>query len=292
MGFKIPPAKAALLDEVTEALRAVPGVAALALGGSHARGTQTPESDLDIGLYYCQETPFSTENIREIARRYSPGADPTVTDFYEWGPFVNGGAWIANPVCKIDFLYGNLDQLDEIVATAQQGEWRHNFDQKPPFGFRTVTTLGEIHYCKPLHDAKKLLVPLKARVAHFPPTLKKTIVQDVLWAAEFSFVMARGFAESGDVPNTVGCMTRIFHYLVQALFALNEAYFMNDKRVLAEIKTFARKPHGFGATMTSVLSAPGSTPEALGISLEKLEAIFAETAKLADGTYRPKFTLP
>jgi predicted nucleotidyltransferase len=46
----VPPETKALLDEAVAALRVVPGLAAIALGGSHARGTHRPESDLDIGL--------------------------------------------------------------------------------------------------------------------------------------------------------------------------------------------------------------------------------------------------
>lgn len=42
----------ALLTTLVGALAAVRGVAAIALGGSRARGTATPSSDYDIGLYY------------------------------------------------------------------------------------------------------------------------------------------------------------------------------------------------------------------------------------------------
>ena len=41
-----------LLERMTKALARAPGVAALALGGSRARGTEAPSSDYDIGLYY------------------------------------------------------------------------------------------------------------------------------------------------------------------------------------------------------------------------------------------------
>lgn len=284
--------KARLLDEVTVALRAVPNLGAIALGGSHARGTDTPQSDLDIGLYYVEAQPFDIDAIREIARRLSAKGEPTVTGFYEWGPFVNGGAWIVNDVCKIDFLYRNLDQLARTVNDAQSGQWNHSFDQQPPFGFRSVTTLGEIHVCKPLYDPDDVLGPLKRSVTVFPHALKTRIVQDTLWCAEFSFQHARGYADAGDIPNTVGCMTRIFHYLVQTLFALNETYFMNDKRVLDEIETFAHKPQHFGERVSAVLAAPGANAAALNASLDALKAMLLETVALTDGAYRPKFVLP
>jgi len=287
----IPPEKVRLLTDIAAALARVPHVEAVALGGSYARGTDGPASDLDIGIYYREAEPFQVFDIREIAQAFSAGGAPTVTDFYEWGPFVNGGAWIDNAVCKVDFLYRNLDQLERVVAAAGRGESGHSFDQHPPFGFRSVTTLGEIHVCKPLHDPKSVLVPLKASVATFPPTLKARMVQEMLWCAEFTFLHARDFAKAGDVPNTVACMTRIFSYFVQTLFAVNETYFLNDKRVFKEIAKFPfpRKPVDFGPRMTAILGAAGKDAEALEASLDRLTVLFAEMIACAGGAYRPKF---
>jgi predicted nucleotidyltransferase len=290
--MSLPQAKARLLNDVAAALAGVPHLEAVALGGSHARGAGGPQSDLDIGLYYREAETFGIEDIQAIARRFSASGEPTVTGFYEWGPFVNGGAWIDNSVCKIDFLYRNLDQLVRIVEAAERGEWTHDFDQQPPFGFRSVTTLGEIHVCRPLHDPRDVLAPLKARVAVFPPALRSRIVQDALWGADFSFQFARNFAASGDVPNTVACMTRIVHYLVQVLFALNETYFVNDKRALDEIEEFAAKPVNFGARVSAILAAPGASPNALRVSLDALKKLFAEVVSRTNGAYEPRFAAP
>jgi hypothetical protein len=287
----IPPQKVRLLADIAASLARVPNVVAVALGGSYARGTDVPASDLDIGIYYREAEPFRVDDIRQIAQAFSASGAPTVTDFYEWGPFVNGGAWIDNAVCKVDFLYRNLDQLEQEIARANRGEWGHSFDQHPPFGFRSATTLGEIHVCKPLHDPRNALAPLKAAVATFPPALKIRIVQDMLGCAEFAFYHAREFAKAGDVPNTVACMTRIFHYFVQTLFAANETYFLNDKRVFKEIAKFPfpKKPIDFGPRMSAILGAAGRDAEMLGVSLDQLMVVFAEIIACAGGTYRPKF---
>jgi hypothetical protein len=291
MTSEIPPAKAALLAQLLKALKTVPDIAAIALGGSHARGTHTPTSDLDVGLYYFEHSPFDIEAIRKIARQFASSGEPTVTGFYEWGPFVNGGAWIENSVCKIDFLYRNSMQLARTIAEAENGIWNHSFDQQPPFGFRSVTTLGEIHCCKSLYDPTIWLAAQKKRVARYPVKLKQRIVQDTLWAAEFAFIHADIFARSGDVPNSVACMTRIFHYLVQALYALNETYFVNDKRDLDEIAKFSRNPANFGARISAILAQPGGTPAALDVSLRNLRTLFQETTALSDG-YVPRFKPP
>jgi predicted nucleotidyltransferase len=40
------------LTRLADRLTSVPGVVAVLLGGSRARGDQVPESDVDLGLYY------------------------------------------------------------------------------------------------------------------------------------------------------------------------------------------------------------------------------------------------
>jgi predicted nucleotidyltransferase len=288
----IPSAKRALLDAIVDALRPVPNLAAIALGGSHARGTHRPDSDLDIGLYYRPTDPFSIETIRAIARTLAaPASDPVVTDFYAWGPWVNGGAWIHNPLFKIDFLYRNLAQLETTIREARAGIWRHDFDQQPPFGFRSVIYLGEIACCRPLHDPTGVLASLKASVATYPEPLKRKIVGDTLWAAEFSLMFARDFAGRGDVVNSVSCMTRIVHYFVQALFALNKTYFINDKGVSATIAAFARSPAHCNATLDATLAHAGSSSAELNASLDRLQSLLSDLVHLAGDYYQARFPL-
>jgi hypothetical protein len=122
--------------------------------------------------------------------------------------------------------------------------------------------------------------------------LKEQVVQNTLWAAEFSLIFADDFARTGDVPNTVACMTRIYHYLVQALFAINETYFLNDKRVLGVMDGFARCPPDFGARISAILGHAGSTSARLVVSANKIRSIFEEVAELTTNAYRPKFAAP
>src|ERR1700740_1392619 len=88
------PQKVRFLKELASALTTVPGIVAIALGGSYARGAARPDSDMDIGLYYSEGSKPDVETIRRCIERFSvPERIPTVTDFYKWGPWVNRGAW-------------------------------------------------------------------------------------------------------------------------------------------------------------------------------------------------------
>ena len=100
----IPEQKQALLDKVVGRLSDITGMAAIVLGGSYASGDQQETSDLDLGLYYFEGKPFSVEDVRHLAEEISADGNPTVTEFYEWGAWVNGGAWIQTEEGKIDFL--------------------------------------------------------------------------------------------------------------------------------------------------------------------------------------------
>ncbi len=135
----VPPQKHEVLCNAVDALAALDGVAAVVLGGSYARGTHHANSDLDLGVYYAESSPFSIEEIRSVATRLSSGPPPVVTNFYEWGPWVNGGAWIQTAVGKVDFLYKNLEHVERTIQEAWQGVHQHNYNQQTTFGLYNAT---------------------------------------------------------------------------------------------------------------------------------------------------------
>ena len=288
----VPSYKHGCLQNAVEALSSLAGVVAVVLGGSYARGTHHANSDLDLGVYYLESAPFSVEEIRGVAKRLSNGTPPVVTDFYEWGPWVNGGAWIQTEGGKVDFLYRNVEQVERTIQDAWQGVSHHHYNQQPTFGFYSVIYLAETHVCVPLFDPQAILTQLKQRVFSYPPKLKQAIVADSLWGAEFAFLFAHKFATTGDVYNTVGCLSRIAGYLTQALFALNDTYFMTDKGALEAVAKFALCPSEYGERITQILACPGATGEQLSRSVNLLEALWQEVVSLAGNFYKPKYPLP
>jgi hypothetical protein len=88
------------------------------LGGSHATGNFTEGSDLDLGIYYFDDKKFDIDGIKTVAKKYSNNGNPTVTDFYEWGHWVNGGAWIKTSCGKLDFIYKNINQIKLTIEQA------------------------------------------------------------------------------------------------------------------------------------------------------------------------------
>ena len=285
----LPEQKRQLLEQLVDQLSRVDGVVAIVLGGSYASGTQHATSDMDIGLYYREARPFSIADIRRIAEGVATNSKATVTGFYEWGDWVNGGAWIHTPQSKVDFLYRNLDHVQRTIAEAQQGISRHDYDQQPTYGFYSVIYLAETQICLPLYDPDGLIAQIKRQVEVYPPKLKQKVIRDSLWAAEFTLLHARSFAAQGDVYNTVGCLTRVASNITQALFALNERYFICDKQVLDTIAKFPHLPPGYVQQMNHILACPGSTAQDLIRSVGDLEQAWRSVVALDGVQYEPEF---
>ncbi|MEZ4711402.1 MAG: nucleotidyltransferase domain-containing protein [Caldilineaceae bacterium] len=146
----LPKYKHLLLERLVDQLMQIPSMVAIVLGGSYASGAQHAQSDMDIGLYYDEASPFAVADIQRVAAEISVDGAATVTDFYEWGAWVNGGAWIETPARKVDFLYRNLAQVQRTISEAQQGIVHHDYDQQPTYGFYSVIYLAETQICIPL----------------------------------------------------------------------------------------------------------------------------------------------
>jgi predicted nucleotidyltransferase len=278
----------ALIERVADELAALPGMVAVALGGSHARGTARPDSDVDLGLYYRERAPFAVASVRALARRLSDSPDPTVTDFYGWGPWVNGGAWLTVEGQRIDFLYRNVDQVRRTIAECQAGESKADYHQQATYGFHSQIYLGELEACVPLADPDGVLAELKAAVAVYPPALRRRQIDAWLWYVDFTVRNAAPMAARGDVYNTVGCLTRAASALTQALFALNETYFVSDKGALAAIEGFALRPDGYAAEVEAILAGPHRDAAELTAGVERLGVLWRRVVTLAPG-YTPRF---
>lgn len=265
---------------------------AVALGGSHAGGTAGENSDLDLGLYYREAAPFSITDIQRIAAAVSVPATPIVTGFYEWGHWVNGGAWIETAAGKVDLLYRNLDQVERTIDEARQGSFQQDYGQQPTHGFYNVTYLAETRACLPLYDPEMRIAELKRRVEVYPEKLKKSIVAGQLWSAEFTLSSARGHAAGGDVYNTAGCLSRVAASLTQVLFALNEEYPLGDKRVFDVVAAFPILPPGYVSEVIRILARPGETAAELQSAVAGIEAVWRSVVSLAGAMYRPRFNLP
>jgi hypothetical protein len=278
---------------LSQRLGAIRGVQAVALGGSHARGRARPGSDIDLYIYYADRTPFAIQSICELAEAVNDCAGPVVTDFYGWGPWVNGGAWLTIGGQRVDFVYRSLDQLERVIADAESGRHVLDYAQQPPFGFFSAAYLGEAAAYLPLFDPDARLAALKRRVANYPEALRRAVVQDYLFGAELGLTaFAPKFAGRSGPYGTAACLARAVNQLLLVLFALNRRYLMDDKTALMEVAEFERAPREFGPRVQKAMAHLGESPAELGAAVEVVAQLFRETVELTDGLYQPRFALP
>jgi hypothetical protein len=282
-----------LVTSLAHQLAAIHGMKAVVLAGSHARGRAEPGSDIDLGLFYSEIAPFSIQAVRELATAVNDTAAPVVTDFYGWGPWVNGGAWLTIGGQRVDFIYRNLEQVERVVADAEAGRYEIHYLQQPPFGFFSGTYLGEISVCIPLFDPESRLDLLKRRVGGYPEAFRRAVLQDYLFMAEFNLAaFAPKFAARSDCYGTAACLTRAVNELAMALFALNRVYPINDKTALAEVASFNLAPRQFGPRVQQTLGNMGGAAQELGAAVQGISQILQETIQLAGVLYRPNFPVP
>lgn len=284
----IPDHKKETLDAIVADLKTINGMAAIVLGGSYCIGMANENSDLDIGLYYREGSPFSIDDVRTVVRKYSIEESPTLTEFYQWGQWVNGGAWINTAAGEVDLLYKNIDQIDSVIEKAKNGVWENDYAQQPPFGFSSIIFLAETHYCLPLYDPQNFISRLKEDVRTYPPSLKNSVAQQSLWSAEFTLWQADKFAKKGDVYNSAGCFTRATKNIVDAIFALNERYPIGDKYAIKMALQMTKCPVNLAQQIEDVLSL---NKETLATNAKRLRSLFEEVVALAGKLYAPYFQL-
>lgn len=277
---------------LAEEVAGTAGVAAVVLGGSHARGRSQPGSDIDLGVLRDESEPVDVEALRAIAARWHTGsAAPTVTEPGEWGPWVDGGAWLEIEGTRVDWLYRSFDLLERVWRDAEAGRFEHHWGQQAPFGFFGPTVLGEVQIGRGLHGAVARVESWKQRVAEYPPALRAEVVRALLWQVEFNLTAyLPKFCAREDAYGAAGCLSRAAYHLVLVLFALNECYPVNDKTALDEVAEMARAPDDFGRRVRALLASVGGDTAALETTRIRMAALFREVTALSDGLYSARGT--
>lgn len=163
-------------EEIAGRLGEVPGVSAVALGGSWARGEAHPDSDVDLGIYYKSNDPPKVEDLRRLSQELDDRHLPDlVTAFGEWGPWIDGGGWLRIQDQPVDWLYRDAGKVAGVIERCQRGETACHYQPGHPHGFHEHIYLGEVHHCRILYDPEGLLRDLKSSVATYPQELKRLV---------------------------------------------------------------------------------------------------------------------
>ncbi|WP_406459377.1 nucleotidyltransferase domain-containing protein [Streptomyces sp. NBC_00876] len=226
---------------MAEQLTALPGIRAVVLGGSRARGTHRPDSDWDLGLYY-RGTP-DLAALTALAGEFQ-GSPVEVAGPGGWGPWVNGGAWLRVDGAPVDWILRDLDRVETVWSDCRQGRYEVGVQPGHPLGFWSPAYPGEVALSRVLADPYGELTALRNETLDYPEPLRKALA-DAAWEAEFSVEAARKSAPAGDRLHVSLCLSRAFGILAQSLHAHHRTWCLNEKGALAAAAALPETPAEF-----------------------------------------------
>lgn len=250
----------ARIADMAARLTALPGIRAVALGGSRARGTHRPDSDWDLGLYYR-----GTPDVAALAALASEvqGSPVEVAGPGGWGPWVDGGAWLRVDGVPVDWILRDLDRVEAVWADCREGRFEVGVQPGHPLGFWSPAYPGEVALGRVLADPQGELTVLQEEVRNYPEPLRTALV-DAAWEAEFSVAAARKSAPGGDRLHVSLCLSRAFGILSQSLHAHHRTWCLNEK--------------GAAAAAAALPDAPARYAERIGEALRGLDESAVELA--------------
>jgi hypothetical protein len=204
--------------DIAGTLAALPGVLAVALGGSRGAGTHGPHSDWDFAVYY--RGTFDPADLRAV------GWPGEVSELGGWGGGVfNGGAWLHVDGRKVDVHYRDLDDVEHHLAQARAGRFRIENLLFYLAGVPTYVVVAEL-------AANRVLAGDLPR-PEFPPALRAAAPPQWWARSRFTLDYARGaYAATGRVVECAGAAARAAVEAGHAILAARGEWATNEKRLL------------------------------------------------------------
>ncbi len=267
------------LVEVADALTGVDGVVGVLLGGSQARGEHRPDSDTDLGLYYRPplDVPALDSLARQIGTAREPGGQVGLTRPGGWGPWVDGGGWLAVDNDPVDWIYRDLDRVQTAWRDARAGRYAFHVQTGHPLGVPDFAYAGEVGLGVVLADPTGELTDLHRQAAVYPPALAAALVAG-LSEAEFVLGGARKGVDRPDPAWVAGCLFRVVGVCVHTLHGAAGRWLVNEKGAVRSAGRLPGAPAGFADRAHGLLAAVGSTPAELAATLDAADALVRDTS--------------
>lgn len=249
----------AFLDRTADVLAALPAVRAVALGGSRAQGTERPDSDWDMAVYYegGDDGDFDPADLRAV------GWPGEVSEIGGWGGGVfNGGAWLTIEGRRVDVHYRDLAVVGHELAEAEQGRFHLEPLMFHLAGIPSYLLVAELGINRVLRG--ELPRP------DYPAALRRTAPEHWLTNAR----MTIGYTKANHVP--LGRLTEVVGNLAIAATQTAHAVLAARGEWVTNEKTLLRRA---GLRDVDMITAELSLdPGELAGSVAEAEALFASVS--------------
>ncbi|MEV5428765.1 nucleotidyltransferase domain-containing protein [Streptomyces sp. NPDC052701] len=210
------PTDQAFLDATADRLASLPAVEAVTLGGSRAQGTERPDSDWDLAIYYRGD--FDPDDLRAV------GWEGEVCGIGDWGGGVfNGGAWLTVEGRRVDVHYRDLDVVEHEWAEAEEGRFRVEPLLFHLAGIPSYLVVAELAVDKVLRGTLR-------QPTAYPPALRGTAPGRWHGTAAATLAYAKaGHAPRGALTQVAGAIAVATAQTAHAVLAARGAWVTNEK---------------------------------------------------------------
>jgi hypothetical protein len=257
------------LTTMATRLVAIEGVEAVLLGGSRARGDHLPGSDYDLGLYY--RPSLDVAGLGRLAREVA-GPAAEVTEPGGWGPWVDGGGWLDVNGVRVDWIYRDVDRVQQAWADALAGRFAFHRQPGHQLGVPDFAYVGEVALGVVLTDRTGEVTALKRAAEVYPSALTTTLVAG-LWESAFELGAAQKATARGDTVYVAGVIVHALLLCAHALHGRAGQWLINEKGAVAATGRLGVAPPDFAARCQQVLAAVGTRPDELANALRAAELI-------------------
>lgn len=203
---------------VADKLAGLPHVRAVTLGGSRAQGTDRPDSDWDLAVYY--RGAFDPADLREL------GWPGEVSPIGGWGGGVfNGGAWLTIEGRRADVHYRDLDVVEHELAQARAGRFHWEPLMFHLAGIPSYLVVAELAINRVLRG--ELPRP------EYPALLRESAPK--VWRDRAAMTLGyakNAYAPRGQVTELAGTVATAAMQTAHAVLAARGEWVTNEKRLL------------------------------------------------------------
>lgn len=207
------------VDYVADSLQNLPGVEAVALGGSRAQGTNRPDSDWDVAVYYRGD--FDPQRIRDL------GWSGQISDLGAWSPIFNGGGKLTVDGQLIDIHYRDLELIERIHDDACQGKYTVEHLLFHQAGLPSYILLAELGINRTLRGSLPQW--------EYPEALRRAAPDNWWrWADSTLRYAEEGHARHGRTAQCAGLLSEGACYAAHAILAHRGEWVTNEKQLLTK----------------------------------------------------------